>query len=1100
MSHASSSSWIDNAAAKTLGVGMFLNDGRPHISGISINLKPIDDPNSSSTRHSLQKYGHGGVYVPRRLRRVRDRENVTASVSKSTLFGGVRPPIHSSATSATPSGSHSMSLVRPVSFLEAVDIIRFGHSSLLDIRSVVAGFYESEHLRNSAQHSPTKSGPDELWVILLVYLLLQPCREAILELADRREYRPLFSLTGGSCAALVGASLQLRTSVRDHRLNTAVRQVVRELISTKRHPDVAFLFKPPNRLRKAYIESMSDPISQTVAIVSGRRHLRVIRVISFLKAVILIRSGDFGSIEINSSSHSHHDLLLLYFDLRRTSCFLTQAGWSVNAARKLALEYHSNDNAMTHFKLLRQMTDVQSWSAENGPKGELKLRLETKRPEVAEVLFPFRAAYGHIDLWSNSPYDPWVADPVTAISTDIVMRKEDQGLQIMQKPSADALEQERQVPEPTVEQLTSVTSAQKLQEAAVTDQLLKKSIRRAIQTRTLLTTADIDHFLAALPADQRQFVLTYMIFDLERKIRVDTRTHRRARANACTKLLRLVQDKYNTLQRRQGSSDSSQSEPRPLNRFTNIAYATLEEELKGLEVWKAAELQVNRDIACRYARASRHPDRLTMHYLRLLARKKVTSSLKLQTVTAHIQRLYTAISQNGTSRASRETNSVRAKIQPSQSPYLPYNVSHHIFGNIMDDFKEAMFGFGQREFPATMKSLNWTHTESIALTAFTRIMVRTFPDLRHRYEFFKQEFDSLALIRNAHAHAELTISLHETRVIIDDLQVVAITLGFNPLMKRIKRYRQLLAQLEEQVLEAHSQWEVEPLAILLRREAMYESKLKRLTSDHHNQSIDLKLLETEKKDMEEEFAKHVENVRRAAEDNASKVVDMLSQDLLEYAIKNHIERSLTLLPVPKAAKIIQRLSASYTAMARSSLIESSRNKRANDGNVPASIFTVDTIDRNGAGLQESKLSRPRTLISKDVDVASEAPDAAYTASHHQNSPQTEDPETSENDMGYSFLRDEQDLEEVSIGDKPGEFAKWDRKHGIHKLGISSSSFDQSSNHETISSYLSPEHKHESFTKTTKKTFKRNQRKSKAKKRTLHSAVDVGDSTSSASHL
>ncbi|KAF1842810.1 uncharacterized protein K460DRAFT_407194 [Cucurbitaria berberidis CBS 394.84] len=517
-------------------------------------------------------------------------------------------------------------------------------------------------------------------------------------------------------------------------------------------------------------------------------------------------------------------------------------------------------------------------------------------------------------------------------------------------------------------------------------------LEQAIANGSFLSTYRIDEFTMGRSDAEKAAVLRKVIVDIEHRLRHDRSSGLSHRSKKLKMLLSTFKDRYKLSQTSRGIPENKPVQGRIPNRFTKISYATLEEEIAGVKEWRNTEKKTMRNAFARYTRVMRHNSAVKGSESRAtIKRQYETSLLKYQTVSKYLERLNKEVARGANLCEQVDTQSVSDQVEsstpdlseganeqlPIEPLYTPYNVQHYVLGNILDQFKEAMYLFGRREFRVHMESRGWSSPESIPVTEFMSVMT-TDPDIRDRYKFFEHEFQSLRRIRNAYAHSVVSMTITETHTLLRDMRTVASALRFSTMVPRIEEYLDVLASFEHNYQKAQAEVREKGLAKLRRLRLERDTASKRIDGKISEIQRQLQDLESQKRTIQSSFEKGSLDVRQKWGRVDRQVGSQLSQDLAAFALEEHIRRSLRAMPTPRATSLVQRLFADH---ASGSAVSLDANTGAGSAQVseasplPSASDTALGMPSSDAKLKDSYLA-PSLVTTSAADIPIKMPPPA----------------------------------------------------------------------------------------------------------------------------
>lgn len=548
--------------------------------------------------------------------------------------------------------------------------------------------------------------------------------------------------------------------------------------------------------------------------------------------------------------------------------------------------------------------------------------------------------------------------------------------------------------------------------------LLPPEVERRLKSGFLFSIYSLDWCLATLSLSQQASLLTRLISELKTKIKFRRRRGNLSRLDKCQQQLMLIEDRYKSLQKLCDVPEKMAVFHRPRNRFTGIFYATLDQEIKGMTKWKAAEEKIGERLYAQDRSAFLQKNRNKMSEpQRILKRQYETSTLKLETGTAYLKKLITERTENpvpthpeGTS--SMEKNGYNTEKSSDNEPQLltiqplraPYDIHHYVLGNILHHIKVAMYTFGQREFPFILELRNWSRPESVPISEFMAVMERH-PVISDLYKFFAYEFQSLRLLRNSYAHSSTDITLEETCTLLRDMQIIARVLSFPKKVPRIKPYEDLLVSFKHKYQDANSEWRKSGLATLRKRELKHRTACKNIDIKIADMRKRIQKYESQKSAAESAHGLAVSAFLKQWKIQDSANASRLAKDLATYALEERVRRSLRAMSSHLAASLVQRLSNEYalSASARSDEVDTNVRQASETNPItsharPSSKTMPSDIDNNNNVLAvSSSTATGKAKQFEDTKPSFKLKPHDLTSRKMTNA---------ENDPSFSFLEDE----------------------------------------------------------------------------------------------
>ncbi|CAO2656535.1 Nn.00g053380.m01.CDS01 [Neocucurbitaria sp. VM-36] len=853
----------------------------------------------------------------------------------------------------------STQLIRIISFAQAIDTLRFGDATHLPIESVIAGFWQHYHDTATVWNREPRSikASSNHYFYLLTYLSIRATPNQLSSSNSDFIFKAFIDLQKSSN---VWTALSMTILTSRSQKNNHIAHVFHTWWASKARKDqqtaAAFLlyrlriwndrvqFRDVEHNRKAPLANVHgrDPCnSLEVKIVNS---VNLLKICSFADALLVIRFGNIDTLDsasvlsgsfnpgyrhnqyrrdiLRESPESfgfrdHFDLLLLYIASRHSLSFLTSRGMSEDRVIATALEFLSVDTAVTTLRETRLLPRITKFTS------ALQQFLHNDRKEVATHLLFLQGLHltrrndnaGHSPLTtqmlSRTLRDIRPADLSSSLPLEL--------LEIFHSPMPNGL---------MLKSFYDSCSYPKLLlEAMRTADLHLSSVisraeERSVRARKYGEQASNAHYrttvrrVTQLKRISQQLRYARRILDpgYEKGFEVVDASEAPSESVVVESFTRSPQGMPVQCRRR--------------NRFTGVRYATLQDEIDGVTMWRRAQRKTLADIFRQYLRAVRRngPDKGPKSRA-ALKRQYETNSLKQQTASKYLEALIKEASIGATARDQAKGSLFdSAKSSPLNYPkgadqllpleplYAPYNVHHYVLGNILDQFKEAMYKFGWREFPEIMGSRGWNSPESIPVVEFMPVMTEDL-DIGARYKFFAKEFNSLRYIRNAHAHSLGSLTLKKTRALLGDMRTVARALCFFEMVPLINQYLRLLASFEDSYRNAKAEWREKELIILRKWQEQREAAIKTLDKRIHRARDKSLNLESLKTTVHNDFDHRISESLPRWESTDRKIALQAAQELAAFALEEHIRRSLRAMSASRAGSLVRRLFAEHTSSA-----------------------------------------------------------------------------------------------------------------------------------------------------------------------------------------
>ena len=237
---------------------------------------------------------------------------------------------------------------------------------------------------------------------------------------------------------------------------------------------------------------------------------------------------------------------------------------------------------------------------------------------------------------------------------------------------------------------------------------------------------------------------------------------------------------------------------RPFNPFTRVSHSTLQQEIQEMERWRAAQSSFYNETL-EYLKPTTKLDGMSKH---ILEKQNKVTSLKLLFSGDYLERLLSEKTsvlsiEPETDTTGQQLGSSPESTQPrgASKPVMvmvPYQVQHHILGDVHERFKRALFVFGRRQFPDVMQEKNLNDPESLSIKDFEKLLDED-EHWRDLYKIIQRRLESLRFIRNAYAHEFTEVNLDRLEELLADAQSIAWLVEDSSLVILTRKYRDLLA-------------------------------------------------------------------------------------------------------------------------------------------------------------------------------------------------------------------------------------------------------------------------------------------------------------------
>ena len=543
---------------------------------------------------------------------------------------------------------------------------------------------------------------------------------------------------------------------------------------------------------------------------------------------------------------------------------------------------------------------------------------------------------------------------------------------------------------------------------------LPDQVQRLLDAGHLCNLATLKIWSGRLPKEDKHLlwmkVIERILFGLRRARRVGPRSEVRL----WEQRLKDVPPWLNSQQRRLNLSFDRLLAERPVSRFTGKVHADFEDEIRAVKEWREDE---QRKLAATHKRyklsMSEASDRDTGRNGEALKRQMVTSQMQLVMVATHLAQLRKELSsdtpevrpyQGATEQFNWRGKSTQPDSEPAttESTSVPYSMLHYVLQDVLYAFKQAMLFFGRREFHDIMRNYNWDSVESVSIKSFMHVM-STDPDIRERMSFAKDEFESLRLLRNAHAHEISDFDVNHTVGLLDDLYIVAIALDMPHLKVTFDKYKDLLKEYEANFVPKRLELWHKTSVRLKKLEAEHQERQSVLEKNELELRQHLEQMRIKKAHFNDNFERKSANISRESRLNEATIASRAVQQLRQFTLEREINRLLKLLPAPSRTEMVHSLYITYGATTQDDTNQdlpqeqplAQSGRRGSLYRFVSSPIVVEQLDTHAgyANLGHNGMPGGSTAVGDEVDRSTKPPSPDEVAE--------------DIDPGYNFLRGEE---------------------------------------------------------------------------------------------
>ncbi|KAH3945696.1 hypothetical protein HBI56_093450 [Parastagonospora nodorum] len=459
-----------------------------------------------------------------------------------------------------------------------------------------------------------------------------------------------------------------------------------------------------------------------------------------------------------------------------------------------------------------------------------------------------------------------------------------------------------------------------------------KSLRHRITSWESLPTAAKDDFdqghlfnlqklktlSTTLGPDQRAFVWSQVIRQLEAEVALRTRTGPQSAAQAYNRFLKRIRAWFKTMKSQKNFPHDllvPGKLPMP-NRFTGKVHATKGEEQKAVDLLQSTQRAtikaINRKIM-RLNDVGKWDSKETKS--RQLSQDLLTARVKTRAIRKWL-------TEAKSTSDNRTTDPQPASVDIS----LPYEILHYVFEDALYQLKRAMFHLGRREFPQVMADNKWYSAENVSIMDFILIL-RQDPDIQRRLDFCADEVRSVRILRNAHAHENADFNASQAEALLSDLSIVLHALSFEGAIPEIEKYRMLLAEYAESVKPSMARAQESVETLLSQVDAEQIARKAELEAAAAESRTQLESISSEK----DALSQHADRQRLLLATNLAmrrrNIMLRYARNLQTHTVEMQIQRLLSSLPTPQAGLLAQKFHEAYSKPAANGSRDDDSSKR-----------------------------------------------------------------------------------------------------------------------------------------------------------------------------
>ncbi|RMZ66822.1 hypothetical protein GMOD_00002190 [Pyrenophora seminiperda CCB06] len=238
---------------------------------------------------------------------------------------------------------------------------------------------------------------------------------------------------------------------------------------------------------------------------------------------------------------------------------------------------------------------------------------------------------------------------------------------------------------------------------------------------------------------------------------------------------------------------------------------------------------------------------------------------------------------------------------------IPYRAQHYVLKDVLDRFKAVLFEFGRGIFPQLMQQEGWIDPEALSIRGFEDILCK-YRTWREVYGLYEKQWLSLRHIRNASVHEAAVLDLDRFEELLDDVKDLAYVLEGYEIEALVDGYYGLLARYKEEYIEFLSTHQKKLQDGLNTIEHDRDVALKDLAAMEHEEED-----KTKQSEINEKFSQMRQDLTFSCQRIDRDKQNVLTRDLVRYALKSHMRHCLSLEDTVWAAEATKSLAKEYAA-------------------------------------------------------------------------------------------------------------------------------------------------------------------------------------------
>ncbi|RAR06506.1 hypothetical protein DDE82_003327 [Stemphylium lycopersici] len=462
---------------------------------------------------------------------------------------------------------------------------------------------------------------------------------------------------------------------------------------------------------------------------------------------------------------------------------------------------------------------------------------------------------------------------------------------------------------------------------ATVQSLLPKSLERLLASGAYLQKGWLAQVTPTLAPKQQVLLIEKALVKLSQRMKLSkNRPNSSLRRRTFSTLITEAKRMYRMLQARHDALINPNILRRPRNPFTHVVHSTVEADIHETKEWHANEVARYNQLISELQQVEGSDDTTTKQ---ILLRQYHTSQLKVRSAVKYLQRL--RIEQKEIMQAKQQLGDATGRppvagekmkthkdhYQASgvnaqrivdgffEGPCLPHRVQHYVLGDLHESFKRAFWILGQRVFPQLIKETGWTDPESLSLAEFETLMYRSL-DMRLIHETHRRQFQSLRLIRNAHAHASSEVDVDRLIEFLTDAKDIAYSISKSGLERHVEKYMRLLQSFKQASIRQRDKMQDRFRSIQSSLDYQREMALRKL---HRRTRMTIRQSRwtTEEERIDKQYSKAISRSLNELRGIYHERQGILAESLMQFALESQIRNRLRELKPSWASDLVEFL-------------------------------------------------------------------------------------------------------------------------------------------------------------------------------------------------